>query len=254
MLAHPYHVPTRCLLDQASTSADQLAAKANADRVKALAEYDFDGAAHAKKLLAAKDELVAAEAGQEGSKGDYGAQTKAAQRDAAAGMDWVHRLQQRVRLYISRNGDSDDLAGQFRFGMLRRARARGVRNELRMLLPEAKLQAAKLKSAGVTAAFLAEGDKLLAALGGPQAATGTLQAQKQQTEAVAAAALKVTRLLDELVQVDATYAMDHPEHEPVFRVDLVRTELARQQAVREAKLAANKGQGDGHDDEDETPK
>ena len=92
MLLHAYRVPTRCLADQASTSADQLSAPANAARVKALGEFGLDGPAHAKKLRAAKEELVAAEASQEGAKGDHGAQTEGAQREALAGYRWIQRL------------------------------------------------------------------------------------------------------------------------------------------------------------------
>lgn len=50
--------------------------------------------------------------------------------------------------------------------------------------------------------------------------------------------LKVSRLLDKLRHADEAYAIDHPEDGPLFRLDLIRTEMAPVKAGREAAPAA----------------
>ena len=247
-----FPVPTKVLSSQCQTISNQLIAPANADRVKGLAEFGFDAAKFGKEFAAAVAELTQAKTDQEGTKGDYLSDAGLDQVTADLGFKWKHRLDARVRVYIGEHGDAEDLAGQFRFGKLPAARARGVLTELRIVLPECKEHAAKLKPYGVTDAFVAEGQKLADKLGGTKESTQSLELRKKQTKALHAVELKVSRMLDRLRTVDEAYAEEHEDQAPVFRLDLIRTELARVKALREARQAA--GDESLHDDEPDAGK
>ncbi len=233
-----YNVPVACLTDQLRTTLDELAAEANADRVKALAEFGIDGPKFTKKLLGAYDTLVAAESNQERTKGDYDAETDEERLVAEQGYRWKLRLDARVRCYIKQHGDKDDLAGQFRFGELHAPRARGVRNELLIALDECKEHAAKLAPFGVTAAFVGEGKALLAKLGATTPSTATKAKRGKQTRGVRKSALAASQLLAQLLAADEAYALDHEDETVAFRIDLIRAEEGRIRAARQARLAA----------------
>lgn len=248
-----YNVTVDTLTDQLKTTLDELAAEANADRLKALAEFGIDGPKFTKKLQAAYDSLSGTKAGQERTKGDYEAETGDDQALAEQGYRWKLRLDSRVRCYISQNGDKEDLAGQFRFGQLHAPRAKGVRIELLIVLDVAKKYAAKLAPFGVTPAFLAEGKGYLDKLGGPTASVGTKAKRGKETKAVRKLALTASQLLAQLVEADEAYALDHEDETTVFRIDRIRAEEGRLRAERKARLAATgpnaepaDGEGSGH--------
>jgi hypothetical protein len=240
-----FAVPTRVLISQAQAIASQLAAPANAGRVSALGSFGVDVVKFKPELESALAELVQAKSDQERTKGDYLSEAKADQSMVEQGYRWKQRLDARVRVYIAEHGDAEDLAGQFRFGKLTSARGRGVLNELRIAIPEATEHQAKLAPFGVSPAFLAEGQKIADALGGNRESDAVLADRKAKTKVVATAELRVSRLLDRLRKADEACATEEPGEAPLFRLDLIRAQVARVKALREAAQAAG---GDGADD------
>lgn len=77
-----YDVATQVISSQAQAIQTQLAAPANADRVKALVDFGVDGPKFIKELAAASTELVTTEVAHQGGAG-VGAQGLAAARQAA---------------------------------------------------------------------------------------------------------------------------------------------------------------------------
>ncbi len=120
-----------------------------------------------------------------------------------------------------------------------------VLNELRIAIPEATEHQAKLAPYGVSPAFIAEGQKLAEALGGSRESDAVLAERKAKTKGVAAAELRVSRLLDRLRKADEACATEEAGEAPVFRLDLIRAQVARVKAIREAAQAAG---GDGAED------
>ncbi len=233
-----YPVPTRVLLAHAEVLLRQLKAEVNTKRVADLAEFGLEGTEFTKQLVAANAALVGAETAQEGAKGDWGAGIVDDQGRAEAGFRWIGRLHNRVRNYVKAKGNHDDLTGQFRFGKLPAPRSRGVVNELRLLLPECKEHAEKLKTFGVTAKFVAEGQMLLDGMAGKSAAGAAMDVVRNRTGDVRDAELKLCQLFERLVTADESVAEETATEAPLFRLDLVRAEMARDAAMRAARQAA----------------
>lgn len=115
---------------------------------------------------------------------------------------------------------------------------RGVVNELRLLLPECQEHADKLKPFGFSAKFVAEGQKLLDAMAGKSAAGAAMDVVRDRTRDVAKAELALSQLFERLVAADESVAEETAGAAPLFRLDLVKAEVARVEAMRAARLAA----------------
>lgn len=247
MKKHRYDVPTRVLVEQGRISQQQLTLAANAARAGQLSTFGLDVEVFAPELKAAADSLADLDAAQERAKSAYLKEAKDDQALAERGYRFKLQLDARVRACIATNGDDDNLAGRFRFGHLRIARARGVLHELRIVLPEAMALHAKLKAFGVTEAFIADGQAIAAALGGDKESAEAKREREMLTVQVNAEELVLSRLLDRLRQADEGVALDEPALAPVFRLDLIKAELNRIKAAREARLAARTGTEDPED-------
>jgi hypothetical protein len=242
-----FDVPTVVLVDQGRTIYRQLITVANKPRLKLLETFGIDGG-FAGRVGQVVEELATLDAEQERAKAAYTKEAKEDQALAEKGYRFKLKLDARVRAYMAAHDDDDNLAGRFRFGQLRVARARGVLNELRIVLPEAMALSSKLQGFGVTDAFLAEGQEIVVGLGGASESAAAKQAREKLTQQVREKELELGQLLDRLRQADEAVALDDPAEAPVFRLDLIKAEVRRVKAAREARLAARVSATDDPED------
>lgn len=233
-----YPVPTRVLIDQGKTTLRDLDLEPFRTRLAALESFGIE-AGYRDSLRQATEALEHVEVEQERAKAAYSREAKEDQAIAEEGYRFKLALDARVRAFIAANGDDDDLAGRFRFGQLKSARARGVVYELRIVLPEAEALRDRLASVGVNDELIASGHDILARLGADQQETAAAKSEREAlTRRLRAAELELSRHLDRLQRSDEAFALATPDQGPLFRLDLIRAEIARVEAAREARLAA----------------
>jgi len=235
-----YNVPTKVLLEQARITLDQLTAPANADALAALDAQGLATGTFVADLRRATSETAEFEVTQERLKEKVLANAKDDQAAAEQGYRWVLRLQGKARHYLATvENDPHDVAGRLRFGELRSARARGVAYELRILLPEVDAVKNVLAPFGVNDALIAEGRAILDKLGVERAESAAARSEQEKaTGELRKAEVALARLLDRLVAADEAAAMDRVEVGPRFPLDIIKTERARVEAARQARLVA----------------
>ncbi len=250
-----FEVPTNVLLEQGRATLGLLEADDTLRGRQALTSIRFDVTGFIDNLRGAIAEGEVAEAEQERAKALVTREHQEDRSLAEAGFRWILRLQARVRRYLvasKKASDAEDLRGVFRFGKLRRARARGVLYELRILIPEAEEQQQTLAPFGLDEAFIEEGRNLLVALGAERSETTAAIAKRNQlTRKVQAAEERLSSLLSQLEQADHTAALETPDARRWFPLDVIASEVGRVNAAREAREAARAPQDPGPDAKDD---
>lgn len=240
MKKRSFEVPTKVLIAQARAVVRDLKVEGTQDRRAALASVGVDAAVLGQELDAATRTLEELEAEQERAKAGYLREAREDQAIAEEGYRYKLALDARLRAYIARHGDDDDVSGRFRFGHLKSARARGVIYELRVVLPEVDAMQGKLADVGVDAAFVARGHDILARLSADTSETADAKDARQTlTRGVRAAEMQVSRLLAQLVAADEAIALESASEGPVFRLDIIRAEVGRVRAARDSRVAAS---------------
>lgn len=251
MPAHSYDVPTQVLLDQGRVTLDELRASANRPGVEALEGLGFDVATVTSDLETALARASAAEAEQERAKAAYLTEADEDRAVAEQGYRWVQRLHARVRLYGAENPETSayEYRSRFRFGQLRVARARSVVYELRILIPEAEAQKAKLAAVGVNDAFIAEATQILDRLAAGRQETAGVRANRETaTRAVREAEGHLSDLLHRLELADEAAALETPEAHRWFTLDIIAAERGRVEAAYQARVAARPADAPGPDE------
>lgn len=239
MKQNSYEVSTKVLIAQARTTERELGVEVTKARRVALSRLGIDADVLKQQLAAATQALEELEAEQERAKAHYLREAREDRALAEEGYRYKLALDARVRAYIARHGDQDDLRGRFRFGHLRSARARGVVYELRAVLPEAEMLLPKLKDVGVDEALVAKGYDILSRLAKDQDETAEAKGQRQElTRKVREGEKQVSRLLAQLVAADEAVALENPSEGRVFRLDVIAAERGRIRAAREARATA----------------
>jgi hypothetical protein len=119
------------------------------------------------------------------------------------------------------------------------ARARGVAYELRILLPEAEALKPTLAPFGANDAFIAEGRAVLDKLCVESAeATGAKGRREDVTRKLRQAEAQLTKLLRQLEAADEAAAMERVDAGMRFPLEIIKTERARVEAQRQARLVA----------------
>ncbi|MCP4501875.1 MAG: hypothetical protein GY822_18105 [Deltaproteobacteria bacterium] len=184
--------------------------------------------------------LVAAESNQEGIKTDALDAYDASSNIAEAGYRYLLAFWSRVRILETlADRPTGNLNRRFLVGKVRGARARGVLQTLRLVVPEMEEAASDLLQVGVDDAFLARGNSLIADLSGQRRETADIIATRiAATKTVLAAEDEVLRLLRQLRFADEAVAYETPQAGLAFELVVFRTENARNLAEREARMAA----------------
>ncbi len=234
-----YDVPTKVLLDQCRVTLDTLAATSNAAWLTELKHQGLDSGEFMRALKNTYEVTIAAEATQEHLKEECAKEARDNQAAAEEGYRWLQRVQARGRNYLATEDvDPADIAGKLRFGKLHNSRARSVMYEMRVILPELADIKATLKPYGLTDALINEGRALLKRLSIELTEAADADTRRRAaTKKVREAELTLTRLLDRLLTADESAALERPENEPHFRLDLINAERARVEAMRKLRVA-----------------
>ncbi|MCP4502945.1 MAG: hypothetical protein GY822_23660 [Deltaproteobacteria bacterium] len=233
-----YNVATPVLLAQGEALVRQLNAPATAPRREKLKNVGI-GDAFTNELKDATSGLFELEGKQERMKSTVSNETREDREAAEAGYRYKLVLDARVRTYLARNDEKEDYAQIFRFGKLRNPRARGVAYELRVVLPEAAMRVSKLAAVGIDDAFIEEGKALLEKLDDERQETfESVEERKVLTKELQDAELVLSRLMSELVAADDVVSLENPEDEPLFVLNVIRTEEARLGALTDARRQA----------------
>ncbi|MBI5495259.1 MAG: hypothetical protein HY904_09520 [Deltaproteobacteria bacterium] len=235
-----FEVSTSVLIDQARTTLRAFQAPEDAPRVAELAPEGLKAQEFKADLDKAAKELETVEADQERAKQAYQKEADEDQAVAEEGYRWVLRTHAKARSYLSDvDSDPDDIPGKLRFGHLRSARARGVKYEMLVLLPEVTALAGKLTGVGAGPEFVAEGQDILRRLGVELQETADAKAKREAlTRKVRRQEIVTSRVLRKLVAADEAASLARPERAPAFRLDVINAELGRLAAQHEARLVA----------------
>ncbi|MCP4504750.1 MAG: hypothetical protein GY822_33005 [Deltaproteobacteria bacterium] len=226
-----YSVATPILLAQGEALVRQLNAPATAPRRELLKSVGIADA-FANELKDATSGLFDLEGKQERMKSTVSNETREDREAAEAGYRFKLALDGRVRTYLAKHDENEDYAQTFRFGKMRSPRARGVAYELRMVLPEAEMRVSKLAAVGIDTAFIEKGKAILAKLDDERQETFKVREERKVlTKQLEDAELVLSRLMSELVAADDVVSLEHLDEEPLFVLNVIRTEEARLEAA-----------------------
>lgn len=233
-----FNVSSKTIIAQGRETVAQLLASSNKDALVALSTLGFDGATFVPSLETAVSALAHAKGAQEMQKQVYLAETRDDQVLVQAGYRWNQELAARARYFMAcTDDDTRDIAGLLRFGKLHSARARGVRYQLEAIIPHVIALSPDLAKVGVTADFAAKGKEILAGLAVEQKETAAAAERRRElTEQVGEYELRVSQLLFELTQAEEALALIDPTYGVRFGLQYIRSEQARVEAARQARL------------------